>query len=109
MNILVEYLPRTSEFDGVSYQLHTDFRAFIQFAILMQDVTLTDEQKISRAFEVTLAKWEHEYTVEGAIQAIIQFYRCGQAEKAKEIPLWKKLNPEQEALIEVEQISKQAK
>ncbi|MGL5917490.1 MAG: Gp15 family bacteriophage protein, partial [Culicoidibacterales bacterium] len=49
MNILVDYLPHTSEFDRVSYQLHTDFRAFIQFALFMQDVTLSDEEKISRA------------------------------------------------------------
>ncbi|MGL5549231.1 MAG: bacteriophage Gp15 family protein [Culicoidibacterales bacterium] len=109
MNILVDYLPQTSEFDGVSYQLRTDFRAFIQFALFMQDVTLSDEEKISRAFEATLAKWEPEYTVEGAIQAIIQFYRYGQAEKAKEIPLWKKLNPEQETPIEIETTQKQAK
>jgi hypothetical protein len=75
MNILVDLLPDTVDVDGSKHIINTDFRIGILFEELMQDNTLSSEQKVYLA--LNLYYKEMPTNIEQAIKEIEWFYRCG--------------------------------
>lgn len=80
MNILLDHLPDTVDIGGVSYPIETDFRAGIQFEIMVQ-------RKEERLAEL-LRPWYHScglpHDIEGAVDAALWFYRGGISEDTTE-------------------------
>lgn len=98
MNILMDKPPEQVEVDGKLYKINSDFRASIQFEILMQKKELTEKQKefanelclldkeMDRETAELLAKYkdglelyylEIPNDINGAINAMLWFYECG--------------------------------
>lgn len=78
MNILIDLLPITVEIEDVEYEINSDFRTSILFELLMQDKSISEENKIIQALELyypTLPK-----NINEAIDQMLWFYRCGKDE-----------------------------
>lgn len=81
MNILLDLLPETVEIGDVEYQINTDFRISILFELMMQDSSLSDEEKMQEAVKLYYPEIPHD--LKEAVEKLIWFYRCGKVEKAK--------------------------
>ena len=75
MSLLTNKLPTTVEIDGRKYQIDSDFRAMIQFRILMSNEELHDEEKIIQSLE--LFYYECPTDISKAIEQLLLFYKCG--------------------------------
>lgn len=58
-------------------EFNTDFRISILFELLMQDNTISAENKIMQAMKLYYPKLEQLQDFEKAIEDIVWFYRCG--------------------------------
>lgn len=74
-NILIDLLPTTVEIDDKEYAINSNFRVSMLFELLMQDKTLSDEEKLYRSLELYYPIIPHN--VDKAIKSILWFYRCG--------------------------------
>lgn len=81
MNILLDLLPETVEIGDVEYPINTDFRISILFELMMQDHSLSDEEKMVEAIRLYYPKIPHD--LEEAVEKLVWFYRCGKTDKAK--------------------------
>ena len=45
MSLFDEVLPMEYEYDGVTYEMHTDFREWIRFELLMTDPDIIPQEK----------------------------------------------------------------
>lgn len=82
INLLVDELPETVEIDGQEYEINTDFRVGILFETMMQDRTLSTEERVLLALNLY-----YPNPPENVVQAflnILWFYKCGK-EKMEEI------------------------
>ena len=52
MNLLIDKLPTSLLIDGYEYLINSDFRAMIQFEVMMFDEDLSDEERITQALEL---------------------------------------------------------
>lgn len=79
MNILVDKLP--TEYKGL--KIDTNFRSFILFELLMQDNSLTSEQKISFTLNLFFHNQELKTAkeIEKAIKGVLWFYTLGKSEE----------------------------
>lgn len=78
MNMLIDVLPESVEIDGEEYKINTDFRISILFEMLIQDNSISDEEKGENAlllFYPVIPK-----NTATAIDKIIWFYSCGKKE-----------------------------
>ena len=72
-NILLSPLPQTVEVDGAEYEINSDFRTAIRFALLMQDQSVDVLEKV----ELSLRMFYKNYVPADpmdAINAISRFY-----------------------------------
>jgi hypothetical protein len=77
MNMLIDILPNEVNVEGENYEINSDFRTSILFELLMQDIELSEENKIIEALELyypILPK------INEAVEKILWFYRCGKDE-----------------------------
>jgi len=79
MNILIDYLPTTIEIDKKKYEIHSDFRTSIIFALMMQDDSLSEEEKLLGALKLYYPIIPDN--VEEAINKIYWFYSRGNIEE----------------------------
>jgi len=74
MNILIDLLPTTVNIEGEDYKINSDFRTSILFELLMQDNSITEEDKIIQALELYYPILPTD--LNKAIEGILWFYRC---------------------------------
>jgi len=78
MNILIDLLPKEVNIEGEDYKINSDFRTSILFELLMQDNSITEEDKIIQALELYYPILPKD--LNKAIEGILWFYRCGKDE-----------------------------
>lgn len=78
MNILIDKLPTNPTINGKSYGFNTDFRSSIYFSIIMQNDSLSEEEKLYKALEIYYPTIPLD--VEKALDYIYWFYSCGRTE-----------------------------
>ncbi|GBU06584.1 bacteriophage Gp15 protein [Faecalimonas umbilicata] len=83
MNILLDLLPETVEIGGVEYPINTDFRISVLFELMMQDNTISDEDKILEAINLYYPQTPDPEYLDEAVEKLIWFYRCGNQDKTK--------------------------
>lgn len=76
--MLIDVLPENVEIDGEEYKINTDFRISILFEMLIQDDSISDEEKGKNALSLYYPVIPINTTV--AIDKIIWFYSCGKKE-----------------------------
>ncbi|HFL2526790.1 TPA: bacteriophage Gp15 family protein [Clostridioides difficile] len=76
--MLVDILPESVEIDGKEYKINTDFRISILFEMLIQDNSISDEEKGENALLLYYPVIPANTTM--AIDKIIWFYSCGKKE-----------------------------
>ncbi|MGN0398809.1 MAG: bacteriophage Gp15 family protein [Blautia sp.] len=79
MNILLDLLPYTVQIGDVEYPINTDFRISILFELMMQDDSLSDNEKIKEALVLYYPQIPHD--IHEAVDKMIWFYRCGKVSK----------------------------
>lgn len=80
-NLLIDPLPQNVEIDGKLYPINTDFRISLLFGLLMEDATITEEEKIYKSLDLYYPIPPH--CLEKAAKEILIFYHCGKKEPAK--------------------------
>ena len=75
MNILVDLLPKKVDIDVKYYEINWYFRTSILFEMMMDDVELSDEEKLIKGIELYYPVIPEN--LEEAIEKIIWFYSCG--------------------------------
>ncbi len=78
MNILIDLLPKEVDIEGEDYKINSDFRTSILFELLMQDNSISEEDKIIQALELYYPILPKD--LNKAIEKILWFYRCGKDE-----------------------------
>ncbi len=78
MNILIDLLPKEVNIEGEDYKINSDFRTSILFELLMQDNSISEEDKIIQALELYYPVLPKD--LNKAIEGILWFYRCGKDE-----------------------------
>lgn len=78
MNILIDLLPTTVTIDNKEYEINSNFRQSILFELLMQDNSLSDEDKIIQALELYYPICPKN--INEAVDNMLWFYRCGKDE-----------------------------
>ena len=81
MNILVDLLPIGLEIDGIEYNINTDFRYWINYTLVLQDDTLTEEEKILTILQLVFIDNIPE-NLQEAFEKIKWFYNCGEEIRA---------------------------
>lgn len=79
MNILIDYLPTTIEIDKKKYEIHSDFRTSIIFSLMMNDDSLSEEEKLLGALKLYYPVIPKN--TEKAIEKIYWFYSRGNVEE----------------------------
>lgn len=75
MNILIDVVPETVEVGGIEYDINTDFRISIMFELMMQDSTLSDNEKLHLALNLYYPQIPPDPMA--AVERILWFYSCG--------------------------------
>jgi len=78
MNLLIDLVPTSVEIEGIEYEINSNFRTSILFELLMQDMELSEEEKIIQALELYYPVLPPNLEI--AIEKILWFYRCGKDE-----------------------------
>ena len=78
MNLLIDLLPNKVNMEGEDYEINSDFRTSILFELLMQDNTISEEDKIIQALELYYPKLPKD--INKAIEGVLWFYKCGKDE-----------------------------
>lgn len=74
MNILIDLVPTSVNIDNKKYEINSDFRTSILFEMLMQDNSVSDEDKIFRALQLYYPAIPEN--INEAIEKMLWFYRC---------------------------------
>jgi len=78
MNLLIDLVPQTVNIEGEDYEINSDFRTSILLELLIQDTSISEEDKIIQALELYYPKLPKD--INKAIEGILWFYRCGKDE-----------------------------
>ena len=81
MNILLDDLPTSFKIKGKRYDFNYDFRTSILFCLLMQDVDLTEEEKILQGLQLYYPKIPNNK--EEAYKNILFFYSRGKEDNSE--------------------------
>lgn len=79
MNILIDYLPTSFVINNKTYEFNSGFRESIIFTLMMQDDSLTDEEKILGALKLYYPIIPKD--TEKALEKIYWFYSKGNVEE----------------------------
>lgn len=74
INILIDELPTKVIIGGAKYEINSDFRISILFEMMMQDDTLSQEEKVKNTLELFYPTIPED--VAEAIDKVIWFYSC---------------------------------
>ncbi|EJO5346382.1 bacteriophage Gp15 family protein [Clostridium botulinum] len=75
MNILIDLVPTIIEIEDVEYEINSDFRTSILFELLMQDNSISEEDKIIQALQLYYPLIPPN--ISEAVEQMLWFYRCG--------------------------------
>ena len=75
MNLLIDVAPKTVSIDNKEYKINTDFRISMMFENLMQDRNYKENEKIALAMHLYYPIAPEN--IEGAVERLLWFYRCG--------------------------------
>ena len=75
MNLLIDPLPTSVKIGGQDWPINSEFYVGILFELIMQDSTLTDTEKVEQALSLYYPQVPPD--IQGAMDAILWFYRCG--------------------------------
>lgn len=75
MNILTDALPESVKIGGDAWPIRSDFYIGVRFELLMQDRSLSDEERLSRALSLYFP--EIPPNLPAALEALLWFYSCG--------------------------------
>lgn len=75
MNILIDLVPITIEIEGEDYEINSDFRTSALFELLMQDKSISEENKIIQALQLYYPVIPTNINL--AVDKMLWFYRCG--------------------------------
>lgn len=75
MSLLLDLNPVNVNIDGEVYEINSDFRTSILFELMMQDIELSNSEKISGALKLYYPIIPKN--TEKAIKSILEFYKCG--------------------------------
>ena len=78
MNLLIDLVPTTIEIDKKEYEINSDFRNSILFELLMQDKSVSEEDKIIQALQLYYPVIPTN--INRAVEQMLWFYRCGKDE-----------------------------
>lgn len=76
---LTKKLPETVLIDGAAVEINTDFRMSIEFELLLQDDTISDEERVGKALYLYYPRIPKNLA--DAVEQMIWFYTCGQVDK----------------------------
>ena len=82
MNILTDPLPETVKIAGEAWPINSDFSVGVRFELLMQDRTLTEEERLSRALLLYYPQLPPD--LPAALDALLWFYSCGRERDGSE-------------------------
>lgn len=82
MNMLTDSLPETVSVDGRLYSIHTDFRNWVRFEILMLDRTVPMQRKIIEILKLVYVD-SLPPTLRDALYAAVVFYSRAEGEKER--------------------------
>lgn len=83
MNILLDTLPEYVSVDGESYFIDTDFRTFIIFEKVILDPDLDSRERIKTLLDLVYTDALPE-NINGAFNAALEVYRCGEKDSGKQ-------------------------
>ena len=75
MNLLIDVAPQSVSIDNKEYKINTDFRISMMFENLMQDRNYKENEKIALAIHLYYPIAPEN--IEGAVEKLLWFYRCG--------------------------------
>ncbi|NFC29179.1 hypothetical protein EXM98_19070 [Clostridium botulinum] len=75
MNMLIDLVPTTIEIEDVEYEINSNFRTSILFELLMQDNSISEEDKIIQALQLYYPVIPPNINL--AVDKMLWFYRCG--------------------------------
>ncbi|ACA54450.1 hypothetical protein FDC45_15565 [Clostridium botulinum] len=75
MNMLIDLVPNTIEIEGKNYNINSDFRTSILFELLMQDNSISEEDKLIQALQLYYPVIPPNINL--AVDKMLWFYRCG--------------------------------
>ncbi|AUN11566.1 bacteriophage Gp15 family protein [Clostridium botulinum] len=75
MNMLIDLVPTTVEIDNKEYEINSNFRVSILFELLMQDNSISEEDKIIQALQLYYPVIPPN--INEAVDKMLWFYRCG--------------------------------
>ncbi|EPY2279512.1 bacteriophage Gp15 family protein [Clostridium sporogenes] len=75
MNMLIDLVPTTVEIEGGEYEINSNFRVSILFELLMQDNSISEEDKIMQALQLYYPVIPTNINM--AVDKMLWFYRCG--------------------------------
>lgn len=76
---LTKKLPETVLIDGAAFEINTDFRTSIEFELLLQDDTISDEERVGKALYLYYPRIPRNLA--DAVEQMIWFYTCGKVDK----------------------------
>lgn len=80
MNILIDPLPTSVKIRGQDWPIRTAFYVWALFELTMQNAQLSDAEKIEQILPLCFSEVPPD--INGALEAVLWFYRCG-AEPSK--------------------------
>lgn len=78
MNLLLEKAPESVVIAGKQVPICADFRQSIRFEALIQDASVSDEEKLIRGLQLYYQTIPQP--IEEAVEKMLWFYQCGQEE-----------------------------
>lgn len=81
MNILIDFLPKSIKIDNKNYEINSDFRTYILFELLMQDIEIENEEKIIQSLQLCYKKCP--LNISKAVEKMLWFYSCGKENNLK--------------------------
>lgn len=75
MNILTDSLPEAVEIGGEVWPINSDFYIGVRFELLVQDRTLTDEERLGQALSLYYPQLPPD--LPAALSGLLWFYSCG--------------------------------
>ena len=93
---MIYYLPESVELDGKDYEIHSDFRAILAIIEILNDLELTEPERVELSLRLFYIKFE-DIPIElykEALEKLVWFMNCGeefdQEEDTSKLMDWEK-------------------